>query len=139
MQNEHLDRDLMELLLRLTGGEPETLLDAFQSGTSLECYCEILDRAGESTPVSRRIMLREERLALPDGVEPLLIELQELGLLPPPVAEKLIDRFQESGTELVPREEAVSLASLILRTEFSEGLRGNHLMLEGLGSDMTAH
>ena len=139
MQNEQLERYLLDLLVRLSSEDAGEVLEAVLSSSVTGRFFVSDSESVQAASLGRRILREEEKLALEDGTEGLLIELQEMGVLTPPVMERLLERIHEFEGGTVSLQEAVELASLILRTENPDMRRRNSLVLEGMGDEMTLH
>ena len=139
MQNEQLERYLLDLLVRLSSEDAGEVLEAVLSSSVTGRFFVSDSESVQTASPGRRILREEEKLALEDGTEGLLIELQEMGVLTPPVMERLLERIHEFEGGTVSLQDAVELASLILRTENPDRRRRNSLILEGIGDEMTLH
>ena len=140
MQNELIERYLLELLMRLSTDEGGEIPDGFfhQTGADGFFHGSPLDD-GRMRGQGRRILRDEERVELEVEIEGLLIELQEMGVFSLSSTERFLEKLREEGSEGITPNEAIQLASSILRAEQPGDFRQGTFMLEGFADDMTPH
>lgn len=139
MQNEQIERYLLDLLMRLSAEEGEGVAEDLFAGAGPEGFLDEPDRKGWNRGRGRRFLRDEERLGLELPVEGVLIELQEMGVLSPSDTERFLEKIKGLDCETITPLEAVRLASSILRGGHSGGSPNSSLMLEHLVEDRTFH